>query len=176
MPARSRRARHRARSAGATLRSLGLTAGAIGAATALAVGLSGGSYALWSNGSSASAGAIAAGSASLSITSSVTPSLWSNLTPGESVRQPFTVTNTGTVPMTLSGSASIVSSAIEVRLASGACPGTALTATQASVSPTSLGTVAAGASVTVCLEARLATSAAPGASSAFTVTITGTQV
>lgn len=161
---------------GVSFRGIGATALAVAAAIVIAVSLSGGSYALWTDGKTANAGSISAGSASLVIAQSIDISLWSNLTPGESVRQPFTVTNTGSVAMSLQGSATRANSAIEVRLTAGSCPATALTSTQATVSPTALGTLAVGATTTVCLEASLAAAAAPGATSSFSVTVTGTQV
>lgn len=168
--------RLRDRSPVVSLRNVAKTALALAAAIFVAVSITGGSYALWSDGKTADAGTIAAGSASLSITESLNLSLWSNLTPSESVRQSFTVTNTGAVPMSLQGSATRANSSIEVRLATGVCPGTPLTSTQATVSPTALGTLAVGATTSVCLEVTLAAAAAPGATSSFSVTVDGTQV
>jgi predicted ribosomally synthesized peptide with SipW-like signal peptide len=145
-------------------------------AVSVAVSISGGSYALWTDSRTANLGTIAAGNATLTIAQSIDSGLWSNLLPGESVRQSFTVTNTGSVPMTIEGSASAATSSIEIRLAAGTCPGTALTSPLATVSATALGSLAAGATTTVCLETRLAAAATPGASSAFTVTVSGNQV
>lgn len=162
--------------AGDTLRKLGGTILAVFSAIVIAISITGGSYALWTDGKTATGGTIAAGNASLTITQSLNVSLWNNLTPGESVRQAFTVTNAGSVPMSLAGSATRANASVEIRLASGACPATALTSTQATASPTALGTVAIGATMTVCLEVTLAAAAAPGATSTLGVTIDGTQV
>ena len=161
---------------GRALRGLLATSGAVAAAIVLAVSLSGASLALWTDNDAAHAGTVTSGTVSLSITGTLNSALWSNLIPGESVRQSVTVTNTGSVPLALQGSATRANSAVEVRLASGACPAVALTSAQATVTPTALGTLAASASTTVCIEARLASAAAIGASSTFSVTVSGTQV
>ena len=167
--------RHRATSRGDIIRGVMGTAGAVASAVVIAVAISGGSYALWVDADSASAGAVSTGSAKLSITQNVSSALWSNMLAGESVRQQFTVTNTGTVPLTLAGSAVTGTTNVQVRLATGTCPGTALPGTSATVTPTALGTLASGATRTVCLEVRLQAGAPIGTSSSVSVTIAGTQ-
>jgi predicted ribosomally synthesized peptide with SipW-like signal peptide len=168
--------RHRASTPGDAVRTVLGTSCAIAAAVAVAVGLSGGSYALWVDSSTASPGAISSGSAGLSITQNVNPVLWGNLLAGESVRQAFTVTNTGTVPLALSGSAVTGTASVEVRFASGACPGSPLAGASATTTAASLGTLAAGAMSTVCLEVRLPAAAPLGTSANVAVSIAGTQV
>lgn len=170
-----RKPRHRAATPGVSLGGVMKTCGAITGAIIVAVGISGGSFALWVDADSASAGTVSSGSASLSITQSVNPALWGNMLAGESVRQQFTVTNTGTVPLTLAGSASTATTAMQVRIASGACPAIALGGTSATVSPAALGSLAAGATATVCLEVSLEASAPLGTSSAVSVILSGTQ-
>lgn len=175
MPAQTE-SRLRDRTAGVTFRKLGGTILAVFSAIVIAISITGGSYALWNDGRTANGGSITAGSASLSITQSLDSALWSNLAPSESVRQSFTVTNTGAVPMSLQGSATRANASVEIRLAPGACPGTALTSTQATTAPTALGTLAIGATATVCLQVTLAATATVGSTSTFTVSIDGTQV
>jgi hypothetical protein len=149
------------------------TATAVAGATVVAAAMSGGSYALWSDGTTVSAGTVSSGSIGLSVAETFVPSQWSNLVVGDSVRQSFTATNNGTVPLTLSGSATSATG-YEIRLASGAC-GVALTGTAASAQATSLGALAAGATKTICLEVKVVAGAAAGSSSAFVTTITGAQ-
>jgi hypothetical protein len=175
MPDLTRKPRHRASTRGAVVGRFMGTSGAVAGAIVIAVGISGGSYALWVDSDSASAGTIATGSASLSITQNVNASLWGNLLAGESVRQQFTVTNTGTVPLALAGSATTGTTQVQVRLASGTCPGTALAGTSATVSPAALGTLAAGATKTVCLEVSLQAAAPIGTTAAIAVSLAGTQ-
>jgi hypothetical protein len=152
-----------------------VTAMAVGSATAIAVALYGGSYALWVDDTAVSVGDVESGTLALTVASAFTPSLWSNLVVGEAVRQPFTVTNTGTVDMTLSGSALSASSGYEIRAIRGTCPSSAIGGTAATVSAIALGTLAAGASATVCLEVAVTAAASASTSSAFTLTVTGTQ-
>ena len=173
MKAVPRGARHRARQR-VNLRALIGSAAAIAGASVLAVGLSGGSYALWADNRAVPAGPVESGSIGLTIASSFTAASWSNMLAGESVRQPFTVTNTGTIPVTLSATAT-TNASFEIRVAPGACPTTALTGTAASASATALGTIAAGATRTLCLQVTASTAATSATSSSFVVTIGGAQ-
>jgi predicted ribosomally synthesized peptide with SipW-like signal peptide len=155
--------------------SLLLTASAVGAAVLGALLLSGGTYALWAQGSTVPNVTVSAGTLSLSASSSFTASLWQKLAPGETVRQSFTVSNTGTIPATISATAATGSGAFQVRLVTGACPASALSGPSATVVATALGTIAASSSMTVCLEVAVTTSAVPGDLSTFSVSLTGTQ-
>lgn len=156
------------------LRALMGTSSALAAATVIAVGLSGGSYALWVDANAVPAGTVQSGTIGLTAASSFTASSWSNMLVGESVRQSFTVTNTGTVPLTLSGSATAGSS-FAIRLASGTCPTSDLTSTPATTSATALGTLAVGATRTLCVQVTAVTGATSATSTPFTVTVTGAQ-
>jgi hypothetical protein len=166
--------RHRAAVPRVNLRALIGTSAAIGAACVIAIGATGGSYALWVDGQAAPAGTVQSGSIGVTAASSFTAASWSNLLVGESVRQPFTVTNTGTIPVTLSATASAGSS-FEIRVASGNCTASVLTGTPASTSATALGTLAVGATRTLCLQVTAASAATSATSSAFTVTVGAAQ-
>lgn len=174
MTAALRGPRHRVAARRVKLRALIGTTAAIAGASLVAVALSGGSYARWVDNLGVPAGTVQSGSIGLSTASSFTAANWSNMIAGETVRQSFTVTNTGTVGVTLSATATATTS-FAIRVASGACPGTALTGTPASTSATALGTLAAGAVTTVCLEVSLLPTATANTSSAFIVTVAGTQ-
>ena len=166
--------RHRAAGSRVNLRALLGTSSALAAATVIAVGLSGGSSALWVDANAVPAGTVESGTIGLTTANSFTAASWSNMLAGESVRQPFTVTNTGTIPISLSATAT-ANASFAIRLASGACPTADLSNTPATTSATALGTLAAGATVTVCLQVTAVAAATAGTSSAFTVTVTGAQ-
>ncbi len=166
--------RHRAAVRRVNLRALIGTSAAFAGASVVAVALSGGSYAMWVDNFGVPAGTVQSGSIGLTTASSFTAANWSNLIAGESVRQPFTVTNTGTVPVSLSATAT-PSTSFAIRVATGTCPTSALTGTPASTSATALGTLAAGATATVCLEVSVLPAATAATSHAFIVTVAGTQ-
>lgn len=169
----TRTARHAARKR-IPVRALFGTASAMAAAIFIAAGVSAGSLAMWVDNDSAAAGTVDSGSIGLTTSSSFTTANWSNMLVGESVRQPFTVTNTGTVALWLTATATSTTG-FEIRVASGACGGQ-LTGTATSAAPTTLTTLAAGASATVCLEVAVVSGATPSSTSPFVVTITGDQV
>jgi hypothetical protein len=156
-------------------RSIFAAALSIAAGIVVAIGMSGGSYALWNGTATISSQTVTSGSASLTIGSAFVQSQWSNLLVGESARQNFTVTNSGTVPLALVATGTTATSTFEVRVASGACS-TALTGATVTSTPKSLGTLAVGATATQCVEVKLVSGATAGSSSAFSVTVTGTQV
>jgi len=169
-----RGARHRDAPQSAPLRRLLGTAFAIAAATTVTAALSGGTYAFWSDSAAVAAGTVQSGSIGLTTASSFSPASWSNLVVGESARQPFTVTNTGTVPVALSATATAGSS-FAIRVAAGTCPTSDLTGTPATTSATALGALAAGATRTLCLQVTAAAGATSNTSSAFLVTVSGVQ-
>ncbi|QEO10531.1 hypothetical protein [Protaetiibacter larvae] len=172
-----RRARHRApRRPLDTARGLLGTAAAVAGTTITVVALSSGSLASWVDSATVTPGVVSTGSAELDVTASFTAANWSNLLVGESVRQSFTVTNLGDVPFTLSATGTSTAAGYELRTAPGACPGTALGGASITTTAASLGTLAAGATTTACLEVRLVAGAAAGSTSAVNVTVTGTQV
>ena len=173
MKAALRGPRHRARQR-VNLRALIGSASAVAAASVLAVGLSGSSYALWADNNAVAAGTVESGSIGLTTASTFTAASWSNMLAGESVRQSFTVTNTGTIPLTLSATAT-TNPSFEIRVASGACPSSAITGTAASSSATALGSIAVGATRTLCLQVTAAAAATAATSSSFVVTIGGAQ-
>jgi hypothetical protein len=169
-------ARHRGRSRMAlNSRSIFGAALTVGTATIVAIGLSGGSYALWNGSATMASQTVSSGSAALTVSQAFVPSQWSNLLVGESARQNFTVKNTGTIPLALVATGTTGTSTFEVRVASGACSGALAGATVTST-PKSLGTIAPGVTATQCVEVKLVSGATAGSSSAFAVTVTGTQV
>lgn len=150
------------------------SAAAIGAGTLAAVTMSGGTYALWNDNTVSDANTVTSGSLTLVSAENFDDSLWQNMLVGESVRQSFTVTNTGTVAANLTGSAVAGAASHEVRLARGTC-GAAIGGTAATVSPASLLSVAPGQTATICVQVSLTAAATAGSQSPFTVTITADQ-
>jgi len=154
-------------------------AGAVCAGALLASGATGATFALWKDNGVVNASTISSASLSLSVTAAFNSTLWSNMLTGESVRQSFTVTNTGNIPTRVSVSATVGSAGYEVRVANGACGSSALAGTAANVAATELyptTPLAAGATGTQCLEVRVASAAVAGTSAAFTATVTANQV
>ena len=150
------------------------SAAALGAGTIAAVVMSGGTYALWNDVAVSDASTVTSGSLTLVSAENFDDSLWQNMLVGESVRQSFTVTNTGTVAANLSGSAVVGAASHEVRLARGTCAG-AIGGTAATVSPAALLSVAPGQTATICVQVSLTAAATVGSQSPFTVTIIADQ-
>lgn len=162
------------RSFATSVRSMLSASAAVGAGTILAVLISGSTYALWADAGTIDAGTVESGSMMITTAENFNDAAFTNLLVGERVRQTFTVTNTGKSQAVLTGTAT-ASSAFEVRLASGACGATALAGNSATVSATSLGTLAPGATQSYCLEVLVAASAQPGNSAPIVATITAGQ-
>lgn len=158
------------------VRALLGTATAVLASVVVSVSLTQGSLAMWTASAAVSPGPIQTGTSGLEVTASFTAADWSNLLVGESVRQSYTIANIGDVDFDLSATGATDSTSFELRTVRGTCPVTAMPGATLSSSGSALGTLAAGATTTACLEVRLASGAAPGASSAVSVTITGTQL
>ncbi|MCC9053338.1 SipW-dependent-type signal peptide-containing protein [Microbacterium sp. F2E] len=157
-----------------------IAASAFVAATVVVAALSGigGTYALWNSEAPADAGTVTAGSAGLTAawSGAQTDQVWSNLLPGEFAQRPVVVTNTGAAPLALTVAVA-GTGAFEVRAATGACSGTALTAAAADGSALSLGvTLQPAASTTICIEVRAAATASPGLTLWFAARFDGTQV
>ena len=155
-------------------------ASVLGAAGILALALSGigGSYAMWNDSATVDAGTIDTGSAGLTAAwpTGHSDAGWSNLLPGESVRRPLTVTNTGAAPMELSAS-TVGSAGFEIRTAAGTCPASPLAGAAGDGAPRQLGvTLGAGSSTTVCVEVRAAATATPAQALTFSVRFDGKQV
>lgn len=175
MPAIFSAPRHRAeRRSLLSVRSVIATAGAIALGTVAAAALSGGTLALWSDSSSTAAPTLTAAKFGITAAESWNDTLFTNLLVGETVRQSFTVTNTGDIPATITGTAT-ASAAYEIRYATGACTTTVLTGTSATTATKALGTLAAGATASYCLELKVATTATAASTQAFTATIGGAQ-
>jgi hypothetical protein len=154
-------------------------AGAIFAGALVAGSTASATYALWNDTGALNASTVSSGSLSLSVTATFNSTLWSNMISGESVRQSFSVTNTGNIPTRISVSATGVSAGYEIRVTSGSCGTVALAGVAANVSSTELyptTPLAAGATGAQCLEVRLVAAAAAGSSSTFTAIVTANQV
>ncbi|WP_309068411.1 hypothetical protein [Microbacterium sp.] len=179
LPTQPRRLRRvRARRA---QRLRGFVGSAIGAVALLFFTLSGvgGSYALWSDSETLGAGTVETGGASLVAqwSPSHSDNPWSNMLPGESVRQQLTLSNTGDVPLAVTTGVNTVTG-YELRVAVGGC--TAQLAVQpVGATPAPLVTIPiddAKDDVTVCVEVRATSALTPGTSAAFTLTFDGAQV
>jgi len=167
--------RHRAAPRRAPLRALAGTSLAVAGATVLVVGLSGGSLALWNETAAVGATNVRSGTTGLAIAQTFSTTAWGNLIPGESVRQPYTVTNTGTEPLSLAATVTGVPTGFELRSATGACPTSALGGAALSGTATTFGTLQPGVTRTLCLEVRVTTAASPNTAAAFTLTMRGDQ-
>lgn len=169
-----------------------LLGGAAATAVVLALLPTGGTYALWSDAETVSPGAITSGSMALSTdTPALDAAAWSNLLPGQSAAQAFSVTNTGTVAASLAGSvvvavdAAPIASHMTLRItpvastaacAAGLTGGVAapLTAFSAGVAAE----VAANTTTVLCAEVQLnadAPLAVQGQTASFGITLTATQ-
>lgn len=173
MPAHrsSSRPRHRA---GSPAKGLLASAALIGGSVTLALSTVGGSYALWSDTEELSPGTLTSGSLTLTVDAPASGLAgdWSNLLPGTSVTRQFTMSNTGTVPATVSASA--VATGVDVQLRRGSCGGD-VTGPSATATPIDLGVLAASATATVCLEATLNSSASQGKAYNFDLVLTANQ-
>ncbi|MET0446995.1 MAG: hypothetical protein ABW004_01260 [Aeromicrobium sp.] len=167
--------RHRAAPRRAPLRALTGTSLAVAGATVLVVGLSGGSLALWNETAAVGATNVRSGTTGLTVAQTFSTTAWGNLIPGESVRQPYTVTNTGTEPLSLTATVAGVPTGFELRSTSGTCPTSALGGAALASAAVAFGSLQPGATRTLCLEVRVTTAASPNTAAAFTLTVRGDQ-
>lgn len=187
MPKHPARARHRVRRSlrhRVTFTVTGMLASAamIGGAAIIGLASAGGSYALWNGAAPVTSNTITSGSLSLTVNTVASYALdgtvWSRMLPGDVVSQQVTLNNTGTTNATVKATATAPSGAIEVRVAKSTCAlagtigGTSAT-TSAMLLP---GTLAGGASATVCIQVTLSESVAQGQAAPFTLTFTAEQV
>lgn len=180
----ARTARHRKNRFG--IRAALASSAAILAGILLAVGGTAGSYALWNAAGPIADASVTTGSLGITVkygtdaagsTAAIPTTAWSSLLPGDFVGQEITVANTGNISATMSARLT-ATTPYEIRVATGTCPVTQLVSTALTTSTLNYGTLAGGASSTVCVQVTLPTSAAAsvqGTSSPFTITITGTQ-
>ena len=167
---------------------------ALGAAAALAAGilvaagLAAGSYAfLNSQAIATSAVTIKSGNLALTVqygagtagaTTAIPTTAWATMLPGDVVGQQFTLASTGTAGSTLTSRLS-ATSAWDIRISLGACPAAQLTSAPLTTSATGAGSIAGGATSTVCVQATLPAAAAAsvsGTTAAFSIIIDSTQV
>jgi predicted ribosomally synthesized peptide with SipW-like signal peptide len=171
------------------------TVGVFGAAIALALTATGGSYALWSDQAAVNAPSVTSGSTGLTVDGVADHTValtTATLYPGRSVvsAAPITVKNTGTTPLSVTATAPTFTSAsrvlaphltVALRPSAACAPGPAGTppaALPASMGPTPL-VLTPGAQSQLCLEVYLSASAPPelkGLSAVFAVQLTGAQV
>lgn len=180
MPAHRDESRRRGYFRLPSVKGMLLSTAFVGAAAILGVSTAAGSFATWHVSDSISAGTIRAGTLGITINGSsnyaLTGTPWSALMPGDVVSQQVSVKNTGTTLASLSVSTSAPSGAIDVRAQSGACSGT-ITGPSSTTTPTALsGTLAGGATITVCIQVSLTSAAAQNQSAPFTMTFTADQV
>jgi hypothetical protein len=168
--------------------------GALGAAAALtagvlvAAGLAAGSYAFLSSQATAtSAVTIKSGNLALTVqygagaagsTATIPTTAWATMLPGDVVGQQFTLASTGTAGSTLTARVS-ATSAWQIRMASGTCPGTQLATAPLTTTAVSAGSIAGNTSSSICVQATLPSTAAAnvsGTTSTFSIIIDSTQV
>jgi len=168
--------------------------GALAATAALlagilvAAGLAAGSYAfLNSQATVASAVTIKSGNLALTVqygagtagsAATIPTTAWATMLPGDVVGQEFTLASTGTAGSSLTARLS-ATSAWQIRMAFGACPGTQLTGAALTTTASAAGSISGNSSSTVCVQAALPPNAAAsvsGTSTTFTIIIDSTQV
>ncbi|MCW4384821.1 CalY family protein [Salinibacterium sp. SYSU T00001] len=168
-----------------TIRRILTAASAVAGASLIASSLAAGTYGLWADAAPVQAGIVTSGSLTLTAgSSSISPTAWTGLFPGDRVRQSVTLGNTGSVEADVTArttSTAAASQDYEVRIVKGACPapGTAISAANSlTATPVPLGVWADGESSTVCIEVALkasASQASQGAVIPFTFTFGATQ-
>lgn len=166
------RPRHRALRT-APLRSMLTVTSTVAGATLIGLGAAGTTLALWVDESPLNAPVINSGTMSLTVEEQTgTYELvgdWNRMLPGDRYEHVVDVETLGSVDSTIVATAN-ASNNFEVRIKKGACNGTALPPT-----PASLGTWLAGESSLVCVEVTLAPTAVEGASESVVVDFVATQ-
>ncbi len=180
MPAHRDDSRRRSNFRLPTVKGMLISTALVGGAAVLGVSTAAGSFAMWHSAAPVGASTIQAGTLGITVNGSsnyaLTGTPWSALMPGDVVSQQVSVKNTGTTPATLRVSTSAPSGAIDVRAQSSACSGT-IAGPSSTTTPTLLsGTLAGGATITVCIQVSLTASAAQNQSAPFTMTFTADQV
>lgn len=158
-----------------TVRGMLATSAAVGGASLIAIMAAGGTYALWNGSSKVSSATLTAGTLNLTVDNVASHALsdtpWTDLLPGDSVRQSVTVKNTGTTAATVTTSIGGTPGAFVVTTIKGACPAGAITGTS------NLGSFAAGEASLVCIQVALpltALSTEQGQSRSFSVNFSAT--
>jgi len=174
------------------IQSLFATAGLFAAAVLLALGATGGSYALWNDNVAVPGAKISTGSIGLTVQGvtnySVTGLTLTQLLPGRSVVTPTTLAlkNTGTVPLSVTlgttqftGTSTALSNAIKVGVRQqSACATTVTATTLIPVSLTAPIVLAVGQTVPLCVEVGLAADApasVQGQTATFSIPLVAVQ-
>ncbi len=157
-----------------------VTTAMVAGAAVLGVSAAGGSFATWQVADEIAPSTVSSGSLNIVVNDvanyALSGTAWSALMPGDVVSQQVSVKNTGTTAATVTASTSAPSGAIDVRVQSGACSGT-IAGPSSTATPTALaGTLAGGASMTVCIQVSLTATATQNQSAPFTLTFTADQV
>ncbi|MES1170651.1 MAG: hypothetical protein ABUL47_08190 [Leifsonia sp.] len=194
-PGRRRHRAHRPAVARRLLLALRPTRrGTLGAVVALAAGilvaagLAAGSYAFFSS-QAAPAAAVTLHSGNLAMTvqygagaagstTTIPTTAWATMLPGDVVGQEFTINSTGSAGANLTARLS-ATSAWQIRIAAGDCPGTQLTSAPLTTTAVAEGTIPGGVNSVVCVQATLPTTAAAavaGTTAPFSIIIDATQV
>jgi hypothetical protein len=118
------------------------------------------------------------GSGAAGASTTIPTTAWATMLPGDVVGQQFTIASTGTAASNLTARLS-ATSAWEIRVAAGTCPGTQLASAPLTTSAVAEGALPGGQNSVVCVQATLPASAAAsvsGTSTTFSVIIDSTQV
>lgn len=164
------------------------TAAAILIGVFAAAGTAAGSFAyLNASAPIGAASTVTAGTSTLTLQSGANPAgsaitlpstVWNKMLPGDIVGQTVTVANTGDAALAVSARMS-VASAWEFRVATGACPVTQIPGAALSTTSSAWATLAAGSSLTMCIQAVLPTTAAnaiQGTNPVLSLIVDGVQV
>lgn len=176
--------RHRASASsriGVAIGGILSTVAAIAGASILGVLTAGSSYAMVTSSAALPGGTIRSGSLSLTVNDvagyALSGAAWSRLLPGDTVQQQITLTNTGTVPGTVTALTTGGYGPLLVHVAKGACT-TTIPGASSTVSPTNLGSLAAGEASAVCVQVSLPSTVdntVQGSMQDFTITFTSTS-
>lgn len=165
---------------------LGGAAAALGGVL-IAAGMAGGTFAFLNSQATTPAVTVKSGNLALTVqagfgaagsTAAIPSTAWATMLPGDYAGQQFTLTSTGSADSTVTARLS-ATSAWDIRLAVGTCPATQLSSTPMTTAAVSYGSVAAGLSTVVCVQATLPAGAAAtvsGSSAPFSIIVDAVQV
>lgn len=129
----------------------------------VAAGMAGGTYAFLNAQATIPAVTVSSGNLAITVqygstaagtTTAIPTTAWATMLPGDVVGQQFTVANTGSASAAMTGRLS-ATTAWDIRMVAGACPTGQLTSAPLTTTAVSYGTLAAGTSTVVCVQATL---------------------